>query len=198
MGSAASGKRSAATGRIATWNRKTPSASGAGRRRRAAPARLARTRGTGRQAGAGGIAQAMEALRDQRGLPWLADLARDLRYGCRMLARNPGFTIVAVLSLAIGIGANCAVFSFADTLLLRPLPVPRPGELLTVGFDRPLAGTPGCVVSRLRRHPGSQQELRGIGRVHESHGRLRRRCRRRAETEHRHVGERQLLPASSA
>jgi len=75
----------------------------------------------------------MEALRDQRGLPWLDDLARDLAYGCRMLARNPGFTIVAVLSLAIGIGANTAVFSFADGLLLRPLTVPRPGEVLTVG-----------------------------------------------------------------
>jgi len=82
---------------------------------------------------AGGVAQAMEALRDQRGLPWLQDLVSDLRYGCRILAKNPGFTLVAVLSLAIGIGANTAVFSFADTLLLRPLTVPRPGEVLTVG-----------------------------------------------------------------
>ena len=83
--------------------------------------------------GAGGVSQTMEALRDQRGLPWLADLARDLRFGCRMLARNPGFTFVAVVSLAIGIGANCAVFSFADALLLRPLTVPRPAEVVTVG-----------------------------------------------------------------
>jgi predicted permease len=82
---------------------------------------------------AGGVARAMEALRDQRGLPWLQDLVSDLHYGCRMLAKNPGFTLVAVLSLAIGIGANTAVFSFADTLLLRPLTVPRPGEVLTVG-----------------------------------------------------------------
>src|SRR5260370_1371630 len=82
---------------------------------------------------AGGVQQAMEAMRDQRGLPWLADLVRDLRHGCRMLARNPGFAAVSVLSLAIGIGANCAVFSFADALLLRPLAVPRPGEVMTVG-----------------------------------------------------------------
>jgi hypothetical protein len=49
---------------------------------------------------------------------------------------KPGFTIVAVLSLAIGIGANCAIFSFADALLLRPLPVARPGEVYTVGRGR--------------------------------------------------------------
>jgi putative ABC transport system permease protein len=85
----------------------------------------------------GGIAQAIEALRDQRSLPWLDDLLRDLRYGCRMLARSPGFTTVSVVSLAIGIGANCAAFSFADTLLLRPLPVPRPSELLVVGQVNP-------------------------------------------------------------
>src|SRR4051812_12840888 len=58
---------------------------------------------------------------------------QDIRYGFRMLAASPGFTTVAVLSLAIGIGANCAIFSFADALLLRPLPVARPAEVLTVG-----------------------------------------------------------------
>ncbi len=60
-------------------------------------------------------------------------LWQDLRYGFRMLAASPAFTIVAVLSLAVGIGANCAIFSFADALLLRPLPVARPGEVFTVG-----------------------------------------------------------------
>ncbi len=58
---------------------------------------------------------------------------QDLRYGCRMLVASPGFTTVAVLSLAIGIGANSAIFSFADALLFRPLPVARPGEVFTVG-----------------------------------------------------------------
>ena len=72
-------------------------------------------------------------------LAYLDGLRQDVRYGCRMLAKNPAFTIVAVLSLAIGIGANCAVFSFADTLLLRPLTVPRPAEVLTVGFTSPNA-----------------------------------------------------------
>ena len=60
---------------------------------------------------------------------WLEHLWQDVRYGCRMLARAPGFTAIAVLSLAVGIGANCAIFSFADALLLRPLPVARPGDV---------------------------------------------------------------------
>src|ERR1700720_2236032 len=72
------------------------------------------------------------------GLIWVERLWQDVRYGCRVLAGSPGFTSVAVLSLAIGIGANCAIFSFADALLLRPLPVARPGEVLTVGSTAPL------------------------------------------------------------
>ena len=60
-------------------------------------------------------------------------LVQDLRSGARLLARNPGFTLIAVLSLAVGIGANTATFSFADALLLRPLPVPQPNEVVTVG-----------------------------------------------------------------
>src|SRR5262245_24178969 len=63
----------------------------------------------------------------------LERLWQDVRYGGRVLAGSPGFAIIAVLSLAIGIGANCAIFSFADALLLRPLPIARPGEVFTVG-----------------------------------------------------------------
>ena len=55
----------------------------------------------------------------------LSVLKQDLRNGARLLARSPGFTIIAVASLAIGIGANTATFSFADALVLRPPPVPR-------------------------------------------------------------------------
>ena len=64
---------------------------------------------------------------------WLERLWQDIRYGSRTLVGAPGFTVVSILSLAIGIGANCAVFSFADALLLRPLPVARPGDVLAVG-----------------------------------------------------------------
>jgi macrolide transport system ATP-binding/permease protein len=66
---------------------------------------------------------------------WQGAVWQDLRHGCRMFAKNPGFTLAAVLSVALGAGANVAMFSAADALLLRPLPVPRPGEVLRVGTD---------------------------------------------------------------
>jgi predicted permease len=71
---------------------------------------------------------------------WLERLWQDVRYGCRMLAANPGFTLVAVISLALGIGANTAAFSWADALLLRPLTVARPGEVVTVGSTMSVEG----------------------------------------------------------
>jgi predicted permease len=88
-------------------------------------ARLARLR-------AGGSAQAMEALRDQRGLPWLDDLGRDVRYGLRNLRASPGFALVTIATLALGIGANTAIFSIVNAALLRPLPFPEPDRLVAV------------------------------------------------------------------
>jgi predicted permease len=80
----------------------------------------------------GSVAQSMDALRDQRSLPWLDDLIRDLRYGLRALRRNPLFASVAVLTLALGIGANTAIFTLADAVLLRSLPVAHPRELVVL------------------------------------------------------------------
>src|SRR3569833_1089503 len=77
----------------------------------------------------GGTTQAREAYRIQRGFPRLEQFARDLRYAGRQLRRSPGFTFTAVLTLALGLGANIAVFSLLNCILLRPLPVPHADEL---------------------------------------------------------------------
>jgi putative ABC transport system permease protein len=85
---------------------------------------------------AGGASQAMDALRDQRGLPWVDDLTRDLRYGVRVLRRQPGFAAVAVLTMALGISATTVLFSVAYGVLLKPLPWPEAERLVRVTETR--------------------------------------------------------------
>jgi predicted permease len=80
----------------------------------------------------GSFALTQEACRDSRRITWIEDLGRDLLYAFRQLARSPGFTLTAVLSLALGIGANTAIFSLADAVLLRMLPVQEPQQLVEI------------------------------------------------------------------
>src|SRR5215813_1317021 len=80
----------------------------------------------------GGLDQQKDACRDARGVTLIDHALRDLRYAVRMLRTNPGFTLVAILSLALGIGANTAIFQLIEAVRLRSLPVPRAEELTEV------------------------------------------------------------------
>jgi len=88
----------------------------------------------------GGVQQALEQQRESRSLPWVDVLRQDLRFTFRMLGRDSGFTIVAVVILALGIGANIAVFSVVNTILLRPLPFRDPQQLVRIVEKDPKAG----------------------------------------------------------
>src|SRR5277367_6409915 len=88
----------------------------------------------------GGVQQAREQQREARGLPWADVLMQDLRFTFRTLGRDRGFAFVAVLILGLGIGANIAVFSVVNTILLRPLPFHDPQQLVRILTKNPRGG----------------------------------------------------------
>ena len=88
----------------------------------------------------GGIEQTKEMYRERRGLPWLDALAQDLRFALRTLWMRPGFAAIAILTLALGIGATTAVFSVVDRVLFRSLPYPDDERLVSFGVKAPFEG----------------------------------------------------------
>ena len=91
----------------------------------------------------GGAEQIKQSVADHRGLPLLDSLWQDVHYGARMLRKSPGFTLVAVLTLALGIGANTAIFTLTNGLMLRTLPVRDPGKLVELLHHYPGEPEPG-------------------------------------------------------
>jgi predicted permease len=111
---------------------------------------------------AGGASQAMEALRDQRGVPLLGDLTRDLRYGLRTLRRSPALSIVALLTLALAIGANTAIFSLLNALVLRELPVRDPDSLVQLSTATRMQGESNLTFPMFRELSERQQVFGGV------------------------------------
>src|SRR5258708_185478 len=109
----------------------------------------------------GGGEQTKEVYRRQRGLPLLETLVQDVRFGLRTLRKNPGFTGITVLTLALGIGANTAIFSILDPLLLRKLPVSHPDELVRVDAAGSLGNIGAWEASAYERFRDSSQVFSG-------------------------------------
>jgi macrolide transport system ATP-binding/permease protein len=89
-------------------------------------------------------------------------MLKEIRYAFRMIARSPGFTAIAALSLALGIGANAAIFSLADALLLRPLPVARPGSVMAVNLDTASGDVGGLSYPDYRDLRGAAKSFDGL------------------------------------
>lgn len=115
----------------------------------------------------GGVDQVRQRVRDIRAGTLLEKLAQDVRYGVRTLAKNPAFSLVVMATMALGIGANAAIFSVVDAVLLRPLPYLHPGQIVFMSENEPKAGVSDAGMSwpafnLLRDHNRSFSAIAGL------------------------------------
>ena len=110
----------------------------------------------------GGIEQAKELCRDERGLPVLETAIEDVRFGLRMLRRNPGFAAVIVITLSLGVGATTAIFSVVNPILFEPLPYPHAGRIAAIVETGPDGSRGGGTFAMYRQFAERARSLESI------------------------------------